>query len=116
MPNPNYTSGARAERAVKQAFEARGALVVRSAGSKGKVDLVAIRPDSVWAIQVKTAKPTPQELAALGKARKEYGGLAQFAMLWYRRGKFQFIDGAEPALADSKAEPGRRRGLGKAPD
>lgn len=41
-----YANGAAFERKIKKAFEDAGYFVIRSAGSKGKVDLCAIRTDS----------------------------------------------------------------------
>lgn len=43
MPNANYQKGARLEYATKKKWEERGYFVVRSAGSHGKADLVAIK-------------------------------------------------------------------------
>ena len=42
MPNKNYISGYNFEQRVKRYFEKKGYYVVRSAGSKGQIDLVAI--------------------------------------------------------------------------
>lgn len=43
MPNANYRSGYNFELRVKKEWEGRGYFVVRSAGSHGKADLVAIK-------------------------------------------------------------------------
>ena len=54
-----YEKGRRAEHYVKRLLQMMGArLVVRSAGSKGPIDLVALFPDEgeVWLIQVKKEK------------------------------------------------------------
>lgn len=70
----NYARGAAYERAVRKVYEARGFYVVRSAGSKGIVDLVALPGRSAPAsetrvvlIQVKAGRrgATPGEVAAL---------------------------------------------------
>ena len=50
----NYDKGARQENQLKKILEAGGAYVIRSAGSKGLFDLVAIFPDYIRLIQVKT--------------------------------------------------------------
>ena len=52
----NYRSGADFERRAKAELVARGALVVRAAGSKGSIDLVALWHSGVpgpWLIQCK---------------------------------------------------------------
>lgn len=41
----NYAKGARREREYQARLEAQGWYVVRSAGSKGEADLIALRPD-----------------------------------------------------------------------
>jgi Holliday junction resolvase len=56
----NYQSGARLERLARAQLERQGFTVVRSAGSKGPVDLVAWNHVTMRFIQVK----------ALGAARK----------------------------------------------
>ena len=43
MPNKMYQKGARAERALKKKLETEGFFVIRSAGSKGKVDIAAFK-------------------------------------------------------------------------
>ena len=54
MPNRRYAKGARMERAVKHALEARGYAVVRSAGSKSPYDLIAIDSQDVLLVQCKS--------------------------------------------------------------
>lgn len=49
----NYRNGADFERAVKADLEADGYWVIRAAGSKGKIDVLAIKPGQMLAIQVK---------------------------------------------------------------
>ena len=67
----NYSRGAAFERKVKKVYEEKGYTVVRAAGSKGPIDLVAIY-DPKWAcqecgmvettfIQCKLQKPTKAE-------------------------------------------------------
>ncbi len=49
----NYSKGRRLEYMARRTLEHHGYLVVRSAGSKGPVDLVATGPKHVLLIQVK---------------------------------------------------------------
>jgi len=52
----NYAAGRRAEWKARDYFKAQGCDVVRSAGSKGLADLVALCPRDVVLIQVKRTK------------------------------------------------------------
>lgn len=58
MPNTRYLSGRRTEQMLKRTLEAQGCHVTRSAGSKGKFDLIAVPPDGdkIRLIQVKSLK------------------------------------------------------------
>lgn len=56
MPNRNYLSGRRCEHKVCTSMREAGAVVTRSAGSKGLWDVVAVFPGVVWLIQVKRTK------------------------------------------------------------
>jgi Holliday junction resolvase len=49
-----YCKGANFERRVKKELEEMGYFVVRAAGSKGKIDLVAIKPNDIKLVQCKT--------------------------------------------------------------
>lgn len=49
----NYNIGRSAEWKARRALEKRGYLVLRSAGSRGPFDLVALHPDGVLCVQVK---------------------------------------------------------------
>ena len=49
-----YVKGANFERQVKKDLESSGYFVIRSAGSKGKIDLVAFKSNDVRLIQCKT--------------------------------------------------------------
>lgn len=53
--NKSYQKGRRAEHRLKKLLEAAGFYVIRSAGSKGKIDLVALR-EVAYLIQVKVNK------------------------------------------------------------
>ncbi|MFF1469109.1 PDDEXK family nuclease [Streptomyces mirabilis] len=55
--NSNYERGVRFERAVRDDLESHGYEVIRSAGSKSKIDLVAIKPRQLLLIQCKQAGP-----------------------------------------------------------
>lgn len=62
----NYDKGARLERIAKKRLEARGYTVVRSAGSKGAVDLVAWNAKHTLLIQVKSnGQVTPNDTKKL---------------------------------------------------
>jgi len=61
----NYQKGARQERAIANAFKERGYTVVRSAGSKGKVDLVCWNSQYVYLIQAKSFKLSDKAKAKL---------------------------------------------------
>jgi len=49
----SYSKGANFERRVAKFLTNRGWLVIRSAGSKSPVDLVALRQGEVWLVQCK---------------------------------------------------------------
>jgi Holliday junction resolvase len=69
-----YRRGADFERRLKKHLEALGYFVVRSAGSKGLVDLVAFGPEGVYFIQCKlTGKIKPSDLTDLGDLAMLYG-------------------------------------------
>ena len=73
MPS-QYRRGADFERALKKHLESKGYFVVRSAGSKGPVDLVAIGTGAeVIFIQCKIGKISQKELTALGELADVYG-------------------------------------------
>lgn len=62
-----YAKGARLERLARHELERRGYAVIRSAGSKGAVDLVAFSPHRILLVQVKGGRVTSadkQKLAA----------------------------------------------------
>lgn len=50
----HYARGRRAEWAVRDALQDDGYVVLRTAGSKGAVDLIAVKPGQTLAVQVKT--------------------------------------------------------------
>ena len=63
MVNKNYQSGRRFEYKVKKYYENKGYTVLRTSGSHGFADLVAIKNDArtIIFIQCKNRKPTKQE-------------------------------------------------------
>lgn len=62
----NYSRGADFERALKREYEADGFFVVRSAGSRGAIDLMGIHPDGrTFALQAKLGTPTARERASI---------------------------------------------------
>lgn len=81
----NYCRGYRAELRAKEELERQGYLVVRAAGSRGPVDLVAVGPDGVRLIQVRRTK---NGTSGLTKALKELEkvpapqGVSREAWLW----------------------------------
>lgn len=58
-PNRNYEAGHRLELAVVTHLRAEGYDVLRTAGSKGAVDVVAFKPGQVLLIQAKTNGTCP---------------------------------------------------------
>ncbi len=53
MPNRNYVNGANLERKIKKYLEESNFWVIRSAGSHGCADLVALKDDIAIFIQIK---------------------------------------------------------------
>ena len=72
----NYAKGRRAEWAVRDVLYHNGAKhVIRSAGSKSEADLVAAFPHRVYFLQVKTYKPTKQEMVDCFEASIDCAGI-----------------------------------------
>lgn len=70
----NYDNGAALERACKEALEKAGWLAVRSAGSKGKVDVLAVRLGAVAVVQCKrTGRLAPVDRAHLLRLAEDLG-------------------------------------------
>jgi Holliday junction resolvase-like predicted endonuclease len=64
MPNKNYIAGRNFEYKVKKYYEKQGYTVLRTSGSHGFADLIAIKHDyisSIIFIQCKNHKPTNQD-------------------------------------------------------
>ena len=71
----SYRRGRRLEYRVRDDLKRMGAeLVVRSAGSRGPCDLVAIFPDrgEIWLVQVKSTRRAERELEILKKLEGTY--------------------------------------------
>lgn len=71
----NYDRGVRLERAVRHSLESDGYEVIRSAGSKTKVDLIAIKAGELLLIQCKagTGVVSPAERASLVSTASKVG-------------------------------------------
>ncbi|MBI3764145.1 MAG: hypothetical protein HY260_20075 [Chloroflexi bacterium] len=68
--NHNYRKGARLEQKARKLLESLGYTVIRSAGSKGPADLIAIGPTHVRLIQVKaTGALRPSDITRLREVR-----------------------------------------------
>ena len=84
MVNTNYAPGRQAEYWARNELRDIGYLVLRMAGSKGPVDLVAIGPQNVMLVQVKRIQSGEvpsfdRELAELREIAKPAG---VFCELW----------------------------------
>lgn len=79
----NYRVGARLERLAKVQLERAGYFVMRSAGSHGALDLIAVCEDGILLIQVKgRGACRPADLEKLRTVPKPLGARRQ---LWERR-------------------------------
>ena len=80
-----YRKGANFERRVKKFFEKLGYYVVRSAGSHGLFDLVAVKKKVVLGVQCKVdGRLSKEEERKLRNAYEEYGIVPVLA---YREGR-----------------------------
>lgn len=71
MPNPNYNAGRSFEYRVRKELQSLGFVVLRTAGSHGPIDLIAVKPgEAPVLIQCKRCQ-TPAEAARLKKHLKE---------------------------------------------
>lgn len=79
----NYSRGATFERKIKKEYEGDGWYVIRSAGSRGPVDLVAIHWQlGVELIQCKLRKPTKREREAFIAFLKERKLMGRGKLVW----------------------------------
>jgi Holliday junction resolvase len=86
-----YIKGRQREHNLKQKLERAGWLVVRSAGSKGVFDLIAIK-DVTLGLQVKGAKPSKRELARIAQAVKGRAIIGIVAIFKGRKWEFYEVD------------------------
>ena len=91
MPNKNYVNGRSFEYRVKRRLEADGYYVVRSAGSKGKVDLLAVKDGNAAFVQCKRHGAIDKEEAnKLYEISLQFGGAPVLAEI--PKGKTRGID------------------------
>ena len=83
-----YRRGANYERKIKKEYEEDGYLVLRSAGSKGPFDLVAIKEDSTILIQCKLRKPTKKEIEGVLETVRKYNIHGQAHLRWPEGGLY----------------------------
>ncbi len=87
----SYIKGRSREHNLKQRLERAGWFVVRSAGSKGVFDLIAIK-DVTLGLQVKGAKPSKRELERIGQAIKGRAIIGLVAIFEGRTWRFYEVD------------------------
>ena len=74
MPNRNYETGRRFEYKVKKHLESKGYFVLRSAGSKSPIDLIAVNKHDGYVMMVQCKygnKPAKAEVTKLIEMQKE---------------------------------------------
>lgn len=81
MTISHYAMGARLERLVRASLQRNGYRVIRSAGSKGAVDLAAFNTEHVLLIQVKADRITPADRSKLAAFPAPPNAIRQF---WVR--------------------------------
>ena len=72
----NYQNGREKEYRVRDALQEDGYACFRAAGSKGKADILALKPGEILLVQVKKTNPqvSPAERAALLELARLTGG------------------------------------------
>jgi len=86
MTAAKYRAGLVLEHATRHELEADGYYVVRSAGSKGSADLVALKPGEVLLVQCKLdGRMTPAERASFAELADRLGVLSLVAR-WHKEG------------------------------
>lgn len=96
-----YKKGRRVEHYIKSLLKELGAVyIIRSAGSRGLADLVAIFPlkKEIWLIQVKGGKNTP----SLSFLREKYKGLRELEGVYILRSKIAVKKGNRYIIVDIK--------------
>ena len=87
MSSANYRRGADLERAAKHYLEDNGYYVIKSAGSKGVADLVAIKPGETLYVQCKLdGYLTPAERVSFRQAALASGAVPVVAR-WVKEGR-----------------------------
>ena len=83
----NYDHGATLERSVKSCLQANGYFAVKSGGSKGPVDVVAIKRGEILLVQCKTdGYLSPLERVELRKLALDLGAVPLSAG-WHKNGR-----------------------------
>ena len=93
MANRRYEAGRRFEWKVRDRLRAAGFTVLRTAGSKGPVDLIAVRertmvlgveetPGEIRFVQCKNRKPTAAERRAATAFARVLFGVSDEATMW----------------------------------
>lgn len=105
----NYSRGAAFERKVAALLAGDGYWVVRAAGSHGKADLIALKPDQVVLVNCKLSGPggvPPAEWNALWELAATIGALAVVA---HRpaRGTVSYLRLVGPKRARTRVAPAR---------
>jgi Holliday junction resolvase len=98
----NYHRGARLERLARKTLEQNGYAVIRSAGSKGAVDLAAFSAKRVLLVQVKAGRVTPADVRKLKAFPAPPGAVKQF---WQRDGKGWKVSEVEEGWFHINVEP-----------
>ncbi len=112
----NYSNGAELERAAKKSLEADGYYVIRSAGSKGLADLIALKPGELLLVQCKRRYIGPAERMAFRMLAIRLGALPLLGE-WVKEGRAARVvgfslmgigDARSPWCADRAAEAAAR--------
>ena len=91
MSRSKYRKGAKAEWELKRHLEANGLYVVRSAGSHGLFDLVAIGPKEVLLIQVKKGKGRERPPVEFREKVRGLKGMKRVRVIWAHKGDFGWV-------------------------
>jgi Holliday junction resolvase len=87
VTNTDYRRGGDLERAAKKILEDNGYYAVKSAGSKGKVDVLALKAGEVLMVQCKTGGYlSPAERGGLRELARRNGATA-LAAYWHKDGR-----------------------------
>lgn len=113
MARTNYARGYEIERKIVQELTGRGYLVLRSAGSHSKIDVLGLRRDRIVAVQSKRTKAFSmsayrKEIEAIQAIIREYG-LPQVEFefwVWIDRKGFRKWRVTGEAVEEIEAEAG----------